>query len=55
MADGTGFKNWVHFTYIELSAYSGVAHIAFKYTGNGNINFDGTYELDTITIIAKEE
>jgi hypothetical protein len=55
VADGTGFKNWVHSKYIELSAYSGVAHIAFKYTGNGNINFDGTYELDTITIIAKEE
>jgi len=55
VADGTGFKNWVHSTYIELSAYSGVAYIAFKYTGNGNGNFDGTYELDNITIIAKEE
>jgi len=55
VADGTGFKNWVHSTYIELSAYSGVAYIAFKYTGNGNVNFDGTYELDNITIIAKEE
>jgi len=27
--------------------------IAFKYTGSGNVYFDGTYELDNITIIAK--
>lgn len=53
VSDGEGFKNWVHSTYIELSNYAGTAYIAFKYTGNGNINFDGTYELDAIAIIAK--
>jgi hypothetical protein len=53
VADGENFKNWVHSTYIDLSNYSGIAHIAFKYSGNGNINFDGTYELDNIKINAR--
>jgi len=51
--DGEYFKNWVHSTYIEISTYSGTAHIAFKYVGNGNGNFNGTYELDNILINAK--
>lgn len=53
VSNGEGFKNWVHSTYINLSSYSGTAFIAFKYTGSGNINFDGTYELDNIFINAK--
>lgn len=53
VADGEGFKNWIHSTYVNLSNYSGTAFIAFKYTGNGNVGLDGTYELDNITIIAK--
>ncbi|WP_299058733.1 DUF5689 domain-containing protein [uncultured Polaribacter sp.] len=53
VADGVNFKSWVHSTYIDLSAYSGTAYVGFKYTGNGNVNFDGTYELDNISIIAK--
>jgi hypothetical protein len=53
VSDGEDFKNWIHSTYIELSEYSGTAYIAFKYTGNGNVNFDGTYELDNISIVAK--
>ncbi len=52
VSDGENFKNWVHSTYINLSSYSGTAFIAFKYTGNGNMNFDGTYELDNIRINA---
>ena len=52
--DGEGYKNWIHSTYINLSNYSGTAYIAFKYTGNGNVNFDGTYELDNVIINAKE-
>ena len=52
VSNGEGFKNWVHSTYVNLSNYSGTAFIAFKYTGTGNINFDGTYELDNIAIIA---
>ncbi|UAM97587.1 DUF5689 domain-containing protein [Polaribacter litorisediminis] len=53
VADGENFKNWVHSTYIELSNYSGTAYIAFRYTGTGNINFDGTFELDNIKINAR--
>ena len=48
--DATSFETWVHSGYVELSEYSGVAHIAFKYTGSGNENSDGTYELDNIKI-----
>jgi len=33
--------------------FSGTAYIAFKYSGNGNVNFDGTYELDNVVIKAK--
>ncbi|KGL62050.1 DUF5689 domain-containing protein [Polaribacter sp. Hel1_85] len=53
VSDGENFKNWVHSTYVDLSNYSGTAYIAFKYTGNGNVNFDGTYELDNVIINAK--
>lgn len=53
VSNGEDFKNWVHSTYIDLSNYSGTAYIAFKYIGNGNINFDGTYELDNVSIVAK--
>ena len=53
VSDGEGYKNWVHSTYIDLSSYSGTAYIAFKYLGNSNVNFDGTYELDNIVINAK--
>jgi hypothetical protein len=48
--DYNSFKNS---TFINLSNYFGRVYIAFKYSGNGNDNFDGTYELDNITIIAK--
>lgn len=47
------FNSFKNSTFINLSQYSGVVHIAFKYSGNGNENFDGTYELDNITIIAR--
>ena len=47
------FNSFKNSTFINLSAYSGTVYIAFKYLGNGNENFDGTYELDNITIIAK--
>lgn len=53
VSDGENFKSWIHSTYIDLSNYSGTAFIAFKYTGNGNVNFDGTYELDNVIIHAK--
>lgn len=54
VSDGVSFKKWVHSTYIDISSYSGTASIAFKYSGTGNLHFDGTYELDQITIHAKK-
>ena len=54
VSDGIPFKKWVHSTYIDISSYSGTASIAFKYSGTGNSNFDGTYELDQIFIHAKK-
>ena len=48
--DYNAFKNS---TFIDLSNYSGKIYVAFKYTGNEDDNFDGTYELDNIQIIAK--
>lgn len=53
VSNGEGFKNWVHSTFVNLSDFTGTIFIAFRYTGNGNVYFDGTYELDNITIIAK--
>ena len=54
VSDGIPFKKWVHSTYIDISSYLGTAYIAFKYTGTGNIYFDGTYELDQILICGKK-
>jgi hypothetical protein len=53
VSNGENFKNWVHSTFVNLSNYTGTAFIAFRYTGSGNVYFDGTYELDNITIIAE--
>lgn len=47
------FASFVNSTFIELSNYSGTIYIAFKYTGNGDEDFDGTYELDNLKINAR--
>lgn len=47
------FAAFINSTYIELSSYSGAVYIAFKYTGNGDEDFDGTYELDNLIINAR--
>jgi len=51
--DSELFSNWVHSSYVDLSEFSGNAHIGFKYTGSGNTAFDGTYELDNIKVISE--
>ena len=53
VSDSEFFRNWVHSGYVNLSAYTGTAYIAFKYTGSGDAAFDGTFELDNIVIKAK--
>ena len=47
------FSNWVRSGDIDLSSYSGNAHIAFKYTGSGEEENDGTYEIDNIKVVVK--
>lgn len=47
------FASFINSTFINLSNYSGTIYIAFKYTGNGDEDFDGTYELDNLIINAR--
>ena len=49
--DSDSYEQWIHSSYVSLAAYTGTIYIAFKYIGNGNEAFDGTFELDTIQII----
>lgn len=51
--DADDFDEWIHSGYINISTYTGTVYIAFKYTGSGHEDFDGTFELDAIKMIAK--
>ncbi len=44
------YGDWYDSGIVDLSCAEGSIYIAFKYTGNGNADFDGTYELDNIEI-----
>lgn len=46
------FGDWIDSGIIDLSCIDSDGHIAFKYTGSGSADFDGTYELDEIQINA---
>lgn len=48
--DGDFFGAWFDSGNVDLSCAEGTMHIAFKYTGSGQSDFDGTYELDEISI-----
>lgn len=48
--DSDFFGAWFDSGIVDLSCASGTIHIAFKYTGSGDADFDGTYELDEISI-----
>lgn len=48
--DSDSFSSWYSSTIVDLSCAEGTIYFAFKYTGNGNEDFDGTYELDNISI-----
>ena len=48
--DGDPYGSWFDSGVVDLSCAEGSMYIAFKYTGSGNANFDGTYELDEISI-----
>ncbi|WP_100613491.1 DUF5689 domain-containing protein [Confluentibacter citreus] len=44
------FGSWFNSGNVDLSCLTGTIHIAFKYIGSGNPTFDGTYELDEVSI-----
>ncbi len=50
--DSDFFGDWIESGNVDLSCESGTIYIAFRYTGNGDAGFDGTYELDEISIDA---
>ncbi|WP_372756327.1 DUF5689 domain-containing protein [Mariniflexile sp.] len=48
--DTDSFVPWFSSGNVDLSCATGTIHIAFKYTGSGQTNFDGVYELDDVSI-----
>lgn len=50
VSDGEFFRNWVFSGNASLDCLDGTGYIAFKYDGSGETAFDGTYELDNISI-----
>ena len=48
--DSDFFGAWFDSGNVDLSCAEGTIHIAFKYTGSGVADFDGTFELDEISI-----
>ncbi len=50
--DSDLFSRWFPSGNVNLSCGTGTIHIAFRYRGSDEIDFDGTYELDNISIDA---
>jgi len=50
VGDDTPFDDWIPSGNVDLNCLSGTGYIAFKYIGSGNTFYDGTFELDEITI-----
>ncbi len=50
VGDTDFFGDWFPSGNVGLDCVEGLGHIAFKYIGNGNPDFDGTYEIDEIEI-----
>ncbi|NQY00937.1 MAG: hypothetical protein HRT70_07380 [Flavobacteriaceae bacterium] len=48
--DSDFYGAWFDSGIVDLSCGEGVLHFAFKYTGSGASDFDGTYEIDHIRI-----
>lgn len=61
VSDDTNYQEWVDSGAIDLSSYSGIAYIAFKYIGGDNSGsaspntgtIDGTFEIDNFKILIK--
>jgi len=50
VSDSEFFGNWVSSGVVDLSCIGQDGYVAFKYSGSGSSNQDGTYELDEIEI-----
>ena len=50
VSDDQFFGDWISSGLIDMSCFDRDGYIAFKYTGSGEENQDGTYELDDIFI-----
>ena len=48
------FGDWIPSGKVDLSCIEGKGHIAFRYTGSDQSNYDGIYELDDVLILAEE-
>ena len=48
--DSQWYTDWVDSGNVDLSCATGIGYIAFKYIGSGDSNFDGTYELEGVSI-----
>lgn len=48
--DDAFFGDFIDSGIVDLSCVDGTGHIAFKYVGSGEADFDGTYELDEIEV-----
>lgn len=48
--DSDDFVDWFDSGNVDLSCENENIYIAFKYTGSGDSNFDGSYELDDVVI-----
>jgi len=55
VSDSEFYQNWVDSGLISLSAYSGTAHIAFKYIGGDNAanTIDGNFEIDNFKVLVE--
>ncbi|WP_298893907.1 DUF5689 domain-containing protein [uncultured Psychroserpens sp.] len=51
--DSDFFGEWFESGNVDLTCGSGQIYIAFKYVGSGQSDFDGTYELDFVSIDAQ--
>jgi hypothetical protein len=51
--DSDFFGDWISSGIVDLSCIEGAGYIGFRYIGNGDADFDGTYELDEIQINAQ--
>lgn len=51
--DDDFFGNWIPSGVVDLSCVEGAGYIGFRYSGSGDSDFDGTYELDEIQINAQ--